>query len=129
MEKNAGIILQESPYSVKATIDRLAAFLEAHDAEIYARIDQQAELEKVGLSIQPLEFILFGSPKAGGPIMMENVIAALDLPLKIIAWENEQKKILIAYNEARYIEERHGLTHNASSPLNLGGLIAAALKE
>jgi len=128
MKQSAGVILQESPYAVRETIDRIVAFLKEHGAKVYARIDQQEELKMAGLTIPPLEFILFGNPKAGGPIMQENPVAALDLPLKIIAWEDEQNKVFIAYNEAPYVEERYGLTHNANSPLNLQPLIAAALK-
>jgi len=78
-----GVTILPSPYTVTETIDRLQAFLEAHGATIYSRIDQQSEVSKAGLQMPPLEFILFGNPKAGGPIMIENPIAALDLPLKI----------------------------------------------
>jgi len=89
-----GVITKPSPYSVKETIDRLQIFLQQHGATIYARIDQQAELQKAGINIPPLEFIMFGNPKAGGPVMVENPIAALDLPLKVIAWEDDQKMFL-----------------------------------
>jgi uncharacterized protein (DUF302 family) len=123
-----GVITQPSPYSVKETIDRLQGFLEQHGATIYARIDQQTELQKVGINMPPLEFIMFGNPKAGGPVMVENPLAALDLPLKVIAWEDEQKNVFIAYNDVLYIEERYSLSHNANSPLNLEHLIAMALK-
>jgi uncharacterized protein (DUF302 family) len=128
MEQPNGVIVQPSPYSVKETIDRLEAFLRQHGATIYARIDQQAELQKAGQNIAPLEFLLFGNPRAGGPIMLENPIAALDLPLKIIAWEDDQRQVNIAFNEAAYIEERYSLIHNPTSPLNLNPLIATALK-
>jgi len=123
-----GVIIQPSAYPVKETIDRLQAFLLQHGATIYARIDQQAELQKVGQSIPPLEFIMFGNPKAGGPIMIENPVAALDLPLKVIAWEDDQKNVFIAFNDAVYIEDRYSLLYNANSPLNLANLIAMALK-
>jgi uncharacterized protein (DUF302 family) len=123
-----GVIIQPSAYPVKETIDRLQAFLQQHGATIYARIDQQAELQKVGQSIPPLEFIMFGNPKAGGPIMIENPISALDLPLKVIAWEDDQKNVFIAYNDALFIEERYALLHKENSPLNLDNLIAMALK-
>ena len=123
-----GIITRQSPYSVKETIDRLQAFLQAHGATIYARIDQQAELQKVGQSIPPLEFILFGNPKAGGPIMIENPIAALDLPLKVIAWEDDKKEVCVAFNDGVYLEDRYGLMHNYNSPLHLDRVIIAALK-
>ncbi len=128
MNNPKGVIINSSPYGVKESIDRLEAFLTQHGATIYARIDQQAELQLAGQTIAPLEFILFGNPKAGGPIMIENPIAALDLPLKVIAWENEKQEVFIAYNDALYIEDRYGLTHNPASPLNLANLIAKALK-
>jgi uncharacterized protein (DUF302 family) len=123
-----GIITQPSLYPVKETIDRLETFLQQHGATIYARINQQAELQKAGITIPPLEFIMFGNPKAGGPVMVENPIVALDLPLKVIAWENNQKEVFIAYNDGSYIEERYSLLHNANSPLNLANLVAMALK-
>lgn len=123
-----GVIIQSSPYTVKETIDRLQSFLQQHGATIYARIDQQAELQKAGLSIPSLEFIMFGNPKAGGAIMIENPIAALDLPLKIIAWQDEQGYAFIAFNDGEYIEERYSLSHKENSPLNLANLIAMALK-
>ncbi|HEY2580817.1 MAG TPA: DUF302 domain-containing protein [Mucilaginibacter sp.] len=124
-----GVIIHPSPFSVKDTIDRLEAFLRQHGATIYARINQQAELEKAGQNISPLEFIMFGNPKAGGPILIENPVAALDLPLKIIAWEDNQKKVFLAYNEQWYIEERYSLLHQENSPLNLDNLVAMALKQ
>jgi uncharacterized protein (DUF302 family) len=123
-----GVIIHPSPYSVKQTIDRLEAFLQQHGATIYARIDQQAELQKAGQSIAPLEFIMFGNPKAGGPIMIENPVSALDLPLKVIAWEDDQKNVYVAYNDGIYIEDRYSLLHNANSPLNLDSLVSMALK-
>ena len=122
-----GVITRESKYSVKESVDRLQAFLQQHGATIYARIDQQAEVQKAGLTLAPLEYILFGNPKAGGPIMAENPLAALDLPLKIIAWEDEQKKVWVAYNEATYIAKRFSLPHQLTGLLDLGQAINKAL--
>ena len=122
-----GVITRQSPYPVKETIDRLQAFLQAHGATIYLRIDQQAELQKAGQSIPPLEFILFGNPKTGGAIMIEKLIAALDLPLKAIAWEDDKKEVYLAFNDGLYLEDRYGLMHNENSPLHLDHLIAAVL--
>jgi uncharacterized protein (DUF302 family) len=123
-----GVIIHQSPYPVKETIDRLQAFLQQHGATIYVRIDQQAELQKAGQSIPPIEFIMFGNPKAGGPIMIENPISALDLPLKVIAWEDDKKNVFIAYNDALYVEDRYSLLHGPNSPLNLDNLVLTALK-
>src|ERR1700753_681952 len=106
-----GVITRESKYSVKETIDHLQTFLLQHGATIYARIDQQAEVQKAGLTLAPLEYLLFGNPKAGGVLMAENPLVGLDLPLKVIAWEDNQEKVWISYNEGAYIEKRYTLSH------------------
>jgi uncharacterized protein (DUF302 family) len=124
-----GVTIHPSPWSVKETIDRLLEFLQQQGVTIYARIDQQSELQKAGLRLWSLEYLLFGNPKAGGPVMQENPIAALDLPLKVIAWEDQQKKVWIAYNEMAYVRDRYGLTDKVSTPLNLDGLIAKVLNH
>jgi uncharacterized protein (DUF302 family) len=124
-----GITIRKSPYSVKDTIDRLVIFLEGHKATIYARINQQSEVRSAGKEIPALEFILFGNPRAGGPIMAENPIAALDLPLKIIAWEDAAKSVWLAYNKASYLEERYALPHYLMQPLDLDPLVAGVLSS
>jgi uncharacterized protein (DUF302 family) len=118
-----GIIIRSSPWSVKETIDRLVVILEDRKATIYARINQQSEAHNAGKEIPPLEFILFGNPKVGGLIMAENPIAALDLPLKIIAWMDAEKKVWVAYNSASYLEERYALSHDIMKPIDLDPLI------
>ena len=126
--KPKGVTIRQSLYPVNETIDRLQEFLLQHGATIYARINQQNEATNVGINLPPLEFILFGNPKAGSPIMIENPLVALDLPLKIIAYEDDRKKVWLAYNEAGYIEERYSLSHNENSPLALDHVIDMAMK-
>jgi uncharacterized protein (DUF302 family) len=70
---------------------------------------------------------MFGKPKAGGPMMIANPISALDLPLKIIAWEDQQQKVWLAYNDAAYIRERYELPETISAPLNLEPIVSHAL--
>jgi len=122
-----GVVVRSSPYTVKETIDRLVIFLQQHGAIVYARINQQSELNNAGLKINPLEFILVGNPKAGGLIMIVNPFAALDLPLKIIAWEDEKNKIWVGYIETAYIEEKYSLPHSLMGALDLAPLINQAL--
>jgi uncharacterized protein (DUF302 family) len=122
-----GLNIYPGKYSVKETIDRLQKFLEQHGATIYARIDQQDELRKTGQTIGALEFLLFGNPKAGGVLIAQSPLVALDLPLKVIAWEDDSGKIWVACNEAKYIEDRYELLHNENTPLNLDKLIKAVL--
>jgi len=121
--KNKGIVTQQVTYNVKESIDKLQAIIEKNGATIYARIDQQSELKKSGITINPLEFLLFGNPVAGGRLMAENPVVALDLPLKIIAWEDDKQQTWLAYNEAAYVQERYELNPDVNSPLDLGKLI------
>lgn len=118
-----GITIRQSKYSVKDSIDRLQLYLQGHGITIYARIDQQAEVLKTGQQLLPIEFIMFGNPISGGPIMAQNPLVALDLPLKVIAWQDDQKNTWLAYNDATYIEERYSLPHQPMSPLSLDKLI------
>lgn len=122
-----GAIVRDSPYTVKETIDRLQAALKKRGVTIYIRIDQQQELQKVGQIIPPLEFLLFGNPKAGGLVMALNPAAALDLPLKVVAWQDEQGGVRVVYNDAGYIRNRYDLSERVSVPLNLEPLMAEVL--
>ncbi len=105
-----GIISQSSPYSVTETIDRLAAVVQAKGITIFARIDQQVEAEKVGLSLRPTQLLLFGNPQAGTPLMVAEPTIALDLPLKALAWEAADGKVWLSYNDPHYLQQRFSLS-------------------
>ncbi|MGL5833703.1 MAG: DUF302 domain-containing protein [Waterburya sp.] len=109
MKANNGIISHPSQYSVLETIDRLVGVLQAKDIHIFARIDQQAEAEKVGMSLRPIQLLLFGNPKAGTPLMVAEPTIALDLPLKVIAWEADDGKVWLSYNDPNYLKQRFSL--------------------
>ena len=123
-----GITIRKSKYAVKETIDSIQSFLQQHGATVYARINQQAEVNNAGGQLLPLEFILFGNPAAGGLLMRNNSLVALDLPLKVIAWEDDKQNVWLAYNEGSYIEERYTLPHQQDSPLYLDQLIDMVFK-
>ena len=106
MNLNNGIISKSSPYSVTETIARLEAVLQAKGIAIFIRIDQQAEAEKVGLSLRPTQLLLFGNPKAGTPLMAIEPTIALDLPLKSLAWEASDGKVWLSYNDPNYLKQR-----------------------
>jgi uncharacterized protein (DUF302 family) len=110
MSTTNGIVSQPSPYSVTETIDRLAAILQAKSITIFARIDQQAEAEKVGLSLRPTQLLLFGNPNAGTPLMVAEPTVALDLPLKVLAWEGADGRVWLSYNDPNYLQQRFSLS-------------------
>ncbi|MEH1804998.1 DUF302 domain-containing protein [Nostoc sp.] len=110
MNANNGIISQISRYAVTETIDRFAAILQAKGITVFARIDQQAEAEKVGLSLPPTQLLLFGNPKAGTSLMVAEPTIALDLPLKVLAWEATDGKVWLSYNDPNYLKQRFSLS-------------------
>jgi uncharacterized protein (DUF302 family) len=127
MKQPPGVFIQPSPYPVADTVQRLENFFREHGITVYARIDQQAELQKAGLSIPPLRFLLFGNPGGGGPVMIQNPVAALDLPLKIIVWEDDGHQVWLACNDAAYLKGRYELTGPVAAPLDLMSILAKAL--
>ncbi len=107
--RDNGIINRPSKYSVKETIDRLEAVLKSKGIMIFARIDQRAAAETVGLIMQPTELLMFGDPKAGTPLMNSYPSLAMDLPLKAVAWESKDRRVFLIYNSPEYLKQRHGL--------------------
>jgi uncharacterized protein (DUF302 family) len=105
-----GIITQPSPYAVPEIIDRLTNVLQAKRITIFACIDQQVEAEKVGLSLRPTQLLLFGSPQAGTPLMAAEPTIALDLPLKVLAWEAADSKVWLSYNDPYYLQQRFSIS-------------------
>lgn len=124
-----GIVSKESRYSVSETITRLEAVLKGKGIAIFARIDHAGEAEKAGLKMRPAQLLIFGNPKAGTPIMNAAPLAALDLPLKALAWQDAEGKIWLSYNDPIYIKERFKLPDDLMKPITgIGGLMDAALK-
>ena len=103
-----GIIDVSSRYSVPETLIRLQAILKEKGITVFALIDHSGEAQKVGLTMRPTQLLIFGSPKGGTPLMLAAPRVAIDLPLKALAWEDEQGKVWLSYNSAEYLQERHG---------------------
>src|ERR1700740_2068 len=104
-----GIIDKPSNYSVEETVERLKNLLQSRGVTLFALVDHSGEAEKVGMKMRPTKLLIFGSPKAGTPLMLAAPSIAIDLPLKILVWEDEQGKVRISYNSPDYLKERHGL--------------------
>jgi uncharacterized protein (DUF302 family) len=109
MKSSSDIITLPGLSSVTETMDRLKKVMTNHGITIYAHIDQQAEAIKSGLSLKPLELLIFGNPKGGIPLMRANPLCGLDLPLKILVWEDDEQKVWLGYNSFAYLEKRFEL--------------------
>lgn len=102
-----GMIHLNSRYSVPETLRRLESLLQAKGLTVFAFVDHSGEAEKAGLKMQPTQLIIFGSPKAGTPLMVASPTLAIDLPLKALAWEDGAGKVWLSYNSPEYLKRRH----------------------
>src|SRR4051794_33112461 len=101
-----GIADLPSSHSVDETVSKLKRTLEAKGVTLFALIDHSGEAEKIGMKLPPCKLLIFGSPKAGTPVMQAAPRAAIDLPLKILVWEDGESKVWVSYNSPAYLQER-----------------------
>jgi len=104
-----GIVHVPSHHSVDETVEKLRSILAAKGVTLFALVDHSGEAEKVGMKMQPTKLLIFGSPKAGTPVMLATPTIAIDLPLKILVWQDEGGKVWVSYNSPDYLRERHGV--------------------
>jgi uncharacterized protein (DUF302 family) len=129
VQKEEGIVKIPSRHSVDETVDKLKTILQSKGVTLFALIDHSGEAEKAGLKMPPTKLLIFGTPKAGTPLMLAAPSAALDLPLKILVAEDAQGKVWISYNSAEYLRERHGLPQNLTPNIAVIETLAAAAGE
>jgi uncharacterized protein (DUF302 family)/uncharacterized membrane protein YidH (DUF202 family) len=104
-----GIIDKPSNHSVEQTVENLKNILQSKGVTLFALVDHSGEAEKVGMKMRPTKLLIFGSPKAGTPLMLAAPSIAIDLPLKILVWEDAQGKVWVSYNSSEYLKARHSL--------------------
>ena len=105
---NKGIIDKPSNHSVEQTVHRLKNILQSKGVTMFTLVDHSGEAEKVGMKMPPTKLLIVGSPKAGTPLMLAAPSSAIDLPLKILVWEDAQGKVWLSYNSPEYLQKRHG---------------------
>jgi uncharacterized protein (DUF302 family) len=128
MKTGEGIISKASKYSVPGTLDLVDALLQSNGIKIFVRVDHSGEAEKVGLKMPPTQLLIFGNPKGGTPIMVAAPTAAIDLPLKALAWQDADGKVWLSYNDPEYLKRRFGLTDDQIKTIaGIGPLIEQAL--
>lgn len=108
-DRDTGIITKPSHHSVEETVERLKALLQAKGVTLFALVDHSGEAAKVGMRMPPTKLLIFGNPKAGTPLMLAAPSVAIDLPLKILVWEDAPGRVWLSYNGLAYLKERHGL--------------------
>jgi uncharacterized protein (DUF302 family) len=104
---NHGMIHLSSSHSVADTLVKLEELLKARGISIFACVDHSGEAAKVGLEMRPTKVLIFGSPKAGTPLMVASPTIAIDLPLKALVWEDAEGRVWLSYNSPEYLQRRH----------------------
>jgi uncharacterized protein (DUF302 family) len=110
-----GLITLASNHPVKATMDRLEAALRDKGITLFARIDHAAGAASVDMPLRPTELIIFGNPKAGTPLMQAKQSIGIDLPVKMLGWQDAAGKVWLAYNDPAWLARRHGLKGEAEA--------------
>jgi uncharacterized protein (DUF302 family) len=105
--KGRGLVDLPSKHSVDQTVEKLKGILQSKGVTLFAMIDHSGEAAKAGLKMRPTKLLIFGNPKSGTPVMLAAPSSAIDLPLKILIWEDAQGKVWVAYNSPAYLQERH----------------------
>lgn len=105
-----GIINAPSDFSVPLTSQRLISLLKGKGMTIFARIQHSENAGAEGIRLRDTELIIFGNPKVGGALMKCQQQVALDLPMKLLIWEDELGRAWVSYNDPRYLEKRHDIT-------------------
>jgi uncharacterized protein (DUF302 family)/uncharacterized membrane protein YidH (DUF202 family) len=123
------IINKLSNHSVDQTVEKLKNILQSKGITLFALVDHSGEAERVGMKMRPTKLLIFGSPKAGTPLMLAAPSIAIDLPLKILVWEDSQGKVWVSYNSPDYLRERHGLPQDLLQNIAVVETLAAKAAE
>jgi len=119
-ENDRGIKVLAAASSVDATMDRLESLAKQRGLTVFARINFAKDAAAAGLTMQPTQLLILGSPAAGTPLMVAAPGTALDLPLKVLAWQDEANRSWVSFNTPEYLQRRHGFP--AALTANVAGL-------
>jgi uncharacterized protein (DUF302 family) len=124
-----GLVTVPSRYSFPETLEKILAAIQQKGLKVFSIVDHSGEAEKVGLTMRPTQLVIFGAPKGGTPVMVAAPTAAIDLPLKTLVWQDEEGKVLVTFNSADYLAERHGIPDNLVKNISgVGALVQKALE-
>src|SRR5438309_3973297 len=122
--------LQKSTaHTVDETVEKIKSLLQNKGIKLFAMIDHSGEAAVIGLNMPPTKLLIFGNPKGGTPLMLASPSAAIDLPLKILVWEDEHGKVWISYNSPTYLQKRHGFPADLMQNIAVVETLAAKAAE
>jgi uncharacterized protein (DUF302 family) len=104
-----GLLSVSTHRSVKETADRLVALITSKGLAVFARIDHAANARQVGMELRPTELLIFGNPRAGTLLMQDRQVAGIDLPVKMLVWQDGDGAVRITYTDVAWLARRHHL--------------------
>jgi uncharacterized protein (DUF302 family) len=107
MNTSKGVENFLSKHSVDETVRRFTSLLQQKGIKLFAVVDHSGEAMSAGLELRPTVLVIFGNPKAGTPIMQASQMAAIDLPLKLLVWTDENQQTWTSWNSPEYLQQRH----------------------
>ena len=128
-DNGKGLIDIPSSHSVDETVTKLEGILQAKGITLFALVDHSGEAAKAGMKMRPTKLLIFGNPKAGTPVMLAAPSSAIDLPLKILVWEDDQGKVWITYNTPTYLQTRHNVPADLLQNIAVVETLAAKAAE
>jgi uncharacterized protein (DUF302 family)/uncharacterized membrane protein YidH (DUF202 family) len=129
LNSDKGIADVPSKHSVDQTVEKLKGILNAKGVTLFALVDHSGEAEKAGMKMPPTKLLIFGSPKAGTPVMLAAPSIAIDLPLKVLVWEDSSGNVWVSYNSPAYLQKRHNVPDELMQNIALVETLAAKVGE
>jgi len=126
---DSGIIDKPGSHSVDQTVEKLKNILQAKGITLFALVDHSGEAEKVGMKMLPTKLLIFGNPKGGTPLMLAAPHSAIDLPLKILVWQDAKGKVWLSYSSPQYLQQRHALPEELLANIAVIETLAAKAAE
>jgi uncharacterized protein (DUF302 family) len=125
-----GVITRASPLSLEQTLDRMLASIRSHGLQLFAQIDHARNAAEVGLTMPPAQLLIFGSPQSGTPLMIASPLLALELPLRVLVWQDGHGRSWISYRDPQELAARYSVPADLAPVLaGVEHLVTGALQE
>jgi len=125
---DSGLVTLASAHSAAETISRLKSLLAEKKIQLFAEIDHAAAAEKVGLPMRATRVLIFGNPQAATPLMQSRQTIGLELPLRVLVWEDQAGQVWLTYNQPKYLAERHHIADRDEAVKALDAGLAALVR-
>ncbi len=125
----SGFVSQRSLHTVDETAARLKSILDAKGVTLFALVDHSGEAKKAGMEMRPTKLLVFGNPAAGTPVMLAAPTIAIDLPLKILVWEDAEGAVWLSWNSPEYLQHRHNVPQELVKNIAVAAALAAKAGE